>query len=70
MDLLNALDDSISILQQYPYSYKVYQPIKALENEYRFIPVRNYVVFYVVKEQVVEIHRVIYGKMDLTKLIK
>jgi toxin ParE1/3/4 len=70
MDLVNALDDSISMLQEYPYAYKVYQPIKDLGNEYRLLPVKNYVVFYVVKEQVVEIHRVVYAKMDLTKVIK
>ena len=70
MDLLNALDESISRLEQFPYSCKVYQPIKELENEYRLLPVKNYAVFYVVKEKVVEIHRVIYAKMDLTKIIK
>jgi toxin ParE1/3/4 len=70
LDLLNALDDSISMLQEYPYSYKVYLSIKELEIEYRLLPVKNYLVFYVVKEQVVEIHRVVYAKMDLTKVIK
>ncbi|MDI6602216.1 MAG: type II toxin-antitoxin system RelE/ParE family toxin, partial [Thermoanaerobacteraceae bacterium] len=48
----------------------VYYPEKSLENEYRVLPVKNYLVFYVVKEQVVEIHRVIYAKMDLSKVIK
>lgn len=70
LDLLNALDESISRLEQFPYSCKVYQPIKELETEYRLLPVKNYAVFYVVKEKVVEIHRVIYAKMDLTKIIK
>ncbi|MEW6623709.1 MAG: type II toxin-antitoxin system RelE/ParE family toxin [Bacillota bacterium] len=70
MDLLNALDESISRLKQFPYSCKVYQPIRELENEYRLLPVKNYAVFYVVKEKVVEIHRVVYAKMDLTKIIK
>lgn len=70
MDLLNALDDSISMLQYYPYSSKVYQPNKGLESEYRVLPVKNYVVFYVVKEQVVELHRVVYAKRDLTKVVK
>lgn len=70
MDLLDALDESISRLEQFPYSCKVYQPIKELENEYRLLPVKNYAVFYVVKELVVEIHRVVYAKMDLTKVIK
>lgn len=70
MDLLNAMDECISRLEQFPYSYKVYQPIRELNNEYRLLPVKNYAVFYVVKEKVVEIHRVIYAKIDLTKIIK
>lgn len=70
MDLLAALDESISRLEQFPYSCKVYQPIKVLKGEYRILPVKNYAVFYVVKEQVVEIHRVVYAKMDLSKIIK
>ena len=70
MDLLAAMDESISRLEQFPYSCKVYQPIKNLENEYRLLPVKNYAVFYVVKEQVVEIHRIVYAKMDLTMVIK
>ncbi len=70
MELLNALDESISKLEQFPYSCKVYHPIRELENEYRLLPVKNYAVFYVVKEKVVEIHRVVYARMDLTKIIK
>lgn len=70
MDLLNALDESISRLEQFPFSCRVYQPIKELENEYRLLSVNNYAVFYVVKEKVVEVHRVVYAKMDLTKIIK
>lgn len=65
-DLLDAIDSSISRLQHFPYSCKVYQPVKGLENEFRLLLVKNYAVFYVVKEHVVEIHRVIYSKMDLT----
>lgn len=42
MDLLNALDESIFRLQQFPYFCKVYHPIKDLENEYRLLPVKNY----------------------------
>jgi plasmid stabilization system protein ParE len=70
MDLINELDTFISRLAQFPYSCRVYQPEKSLKNEYRILPVKNYLVFYVVKEDVVEIHRVIYAKMNLTKIIK
>lgn len=70
MDLIDALDNSISRLQQFPLSCKVYQAIKPLEAEYRIMPVQNYLVFYVVAEQEIEIHRIIYAKMNLEKLIK
>jgi len=70
IDLLDTLDDTISKLQHFPYAFRVYQPIKSLEFEYRVIPVKNYLVLYVVTEFVVEIHRIIYAKMDLERLIK
>ena len=70
MDLIDALDSSIRLLQQFPYSYKVYQPIQPLETEYRILPVKNYLVFYVVTEDLVEIHRIIYSKMDIKNHIK
>jgi toxin ParE1/3/4 len=70
MDLVDALDNSICRLQQFPYSCKVYQPIEQIEAEYRMLPVKNYLIFYVVTEYEVEIHRIIYAKMDIKKLIK
>lgn len=70
MDLVDVLDNSISRLQQFPYSCKVYQAIEPLEAEYRMLPVKNYLVFYVVTEHDLEIHRIIYAKMNLEKLIK
>lgn len=69
IDLVDALESSISRLTQYPYSCMVYQPIKTLEDEYRLLPVNNYLVLYVVIDKVVEIRRIVYAKMDLTKLI-
>ena len=45
MDLLDALEAAILGLKQFPYSYRVYQPIKSLEDEYRLLPVKNYAVY-------------------------
>jgi len=56
IDLVDVLDTSISRLQQFPYSYKVYHALKPLDTEYRMLPVKNYLVFYVVTEHEVEIH--------------
>ncbi len=72
MDLLDAFDHSISLLQEFPYAHKIYRLVKRLEEEYRLLPVNNYAVFYVIREQekLVEIHSVQYAKMDLTRIIK
>jgi len=71
MDLLESLDTSISLLQDFPYDYKLFRTIKPLDEEYRLLPVKNYAVFYVVREheKIVEIHRVIYSKMNLNRII-
>ena len=70
MELLEVMEKSISRLERFPYSCKVYQPIKSLTEEYRLLPVKNYAVFYVVKEQAVEIHRIVYARIDLAGIIK
>ncbi|TYQ15328.1 UNVERIFIED_CONTAM: plasmid stabilization system protein ParE [Acetivibrio alkalicellulosi] len=71
MDLMESLDESISLLQDFPYAYKLFRGIRPLEEEYRLLPVKNHAVFYVVREheKIVEIHRVIYSMMDLNKII-
>lgn len=72
MDLMDAFDHSISLLQEFPYAHRVYRPIKPLVEEYRLLPVKNYDVFYLVREpeNLVEIHRVLYAKIDLIQRLK
>ena len=70
MDFIYILDKSILRLKQYPYSCKSYQPQEPLEVEYRFLTVKNYLVFFIVIENIVEIHRIIYAKMNLEKIIE
>ena len=68
-NLLDDLEISISRLRQFPFSFKIYQSVEPLETEYRMLPVKNYFVFYVVIENIVEIHRIIYARMNFEKLI-
>lgn len=70
MDFIEALDKSILRLKQYPYSCRLYQSQEPLEFEYRFLPVENYLVFYIVFENIIEIHRIVYAKINLKKIIK
>lgn len=71
-DLLDDFEHSIEILSKYPYSHRVYQPLKHLENEYRILPVNNYLFFYSVIEQekIVEVSRILFGRMNVDSLIK
>ena len=68
MDFIDIMESSISRLALFPYSCKVYQPLKQLCYEYRVLVVKNYLVFYIVTEHEVEIHRIVYSKMDIQKL--
>ena len=64
------LEKALLRLQEYPFSCSVY-PTPSLNGHYRFMPVRNYCVFYSVDEasQIVEISRVLYARMDIERMI-
>jgi plasmid stabilization system protein ParE len=69
----NFIDEAgkkIEELKTNPYSHRLYKPSKPIDTEYRLLRVKNYLIFYVVIDTTVEIHRVIYNKRDLSKIIK
>lgn len=72
VELMVALEKAIALLDQFPYAHPIYPLIKALDGEYRLLPVKNYAVFYLVKEpeKVVEIQRIIYAKMNFSRTFK
>lgn len=55
------------MLDQFPYAHQIYPLIKPLKAEYRLLPVKNYAVFYLVREpeKVVKIQRILYAKRIL-----
>ena len=72
-DFVDALDESVTLLEQFPYAYRIYQSTEVLEHEYRLFFVKNYAVliFYVVdaERRSVEIHRVIYARRNLAQAL-
>ena len=70
LNLLDELEKAINNLKILPLAHRLYRPIKPIQTEYRVLTVKNYLVFYVVLEETIEIHRIIYKKRDLSKLIK
>jgi toxin ParE1/3/4 len=68
-DLLNKIDESISNLKYFPYSGKKYITTGILKNEYRYLMVNHFLVFYTVYDNLVEIYRVIYSKRKYTNFL-
>ena len=71
LNLLDAFEQAANALKVFPYAHEVYKFSKPLSKEYRYVTVKNYIIFYTVFEdkKVVEIRRVLYGKMDFSKII-
>ena len=70
LNLLDELEKSITNLKEFPLAHRLYRPIKPIPTEYRVLTVKNYLVFYVVLENTIEIHRMIYKKRNLSQLVK
>ena len=70
LDLLDDLEKSINSLKDFPLAHRLYRPIKPIASQYRVFSVKNYLVFYIIHEEIIEIHRIIYKKRDLSQLIK
>jgi len=68
-DLLEKLENKIANLQYFPLAGKEFNVGRGLEDKYRVLIVENYLVFYVVYEDVVEIRRVINAKREYENLV-
>jgi len=51
-----------------PNSYEEYSSIKRMNTYYRLY-VKNYIVFYIVKDNIMEVRRILYNKRNFNKLI-
>ncbi|GHV81098.1 translation repressor RelE [Spirochaetia bacterium] len=69
LNLLDAIEAAIVTLKENPRRHRLYHPLKPISTEYRVMTVKNYLVFYVVLEGVIEIHRIIYKKRDFSQIL-
>lgn len=67
-NFISRFDDAIVNLEYFPSSGAAYRGSKGLENQYRFLVVDHYLVFYIVNISTVVIHRVIYARRKLDEL--
>lgn len=66
-DLLDAFDEVVRSIAQFPYAYELYRTDRPMLDEIRKVPVKNYVLYYAVYQDRVEIRRFIHGRRDRSK---
>ena len=67
--LLDRVEEAILDHAKAPTMAQVYKTTRQRPLPYYWFPVGNYMVFYVVFDDVMEVRRLIYGARDLTKML-
>ena len=67
---INSIENELSQLSANPHNHRIYQPLKPITAEYRALPVQNYLIFYLVSGNAIEIHRAIYARRKLPQAPK
>ena len=66
-ELLDEFDDKIRHIAEFPYAFELYRTDRPMIDEIRKVPVGNYVLYYAVFEDRVEIRRFLHGRRDRSK---
>jgi len=69
LNLLDNIDESISKLELFPHMGTVPKDTRLQSLGYRMLIIQNHLVFYIVMDDIVEIHRIISGKRKYSFLL-
>ena len=69
-DLLSAFEDAVQRIAEFPYAFELYRTDRPMKDEIRKAPVKNYVLYYAVFRDRVEIRRFLHGRRDRSKGIE
>ena len=67
--LLGRIEKSLQSLQEHPDIGRIPDDIELLKLGYRYLIVDDYLVFYVVDERTIMVHRIIHGARDYKSLL-
>lgn len=67
--LVNDVEAAILERSKFPLSFEPYHSKRKRENPYYRIYVRNYTIYYVVIDDVMEVRRILYGARDISKIL-
>ena len=69
-DLLNEFDKTVQQIALFPYACELYHTDRPMKDEIRKVPVKNYVLYYAVFQDRVEIRRFLHSRRDRSKIIE
>ena len=68
-ETVNAILDGTESLEGFPFVGSLVEGIPFLNEEYRFLTVRNYLIFYRVTDTQIFVDRILYKKRDYGQLL-
>ena len=68
-DLLKEFDRTVQQIARFPYACELYRTDRPMKDEIRKVPIKNYVLYYAVFPDYVEIRRFLHGRRDRSKEI-
>ncbi|MFA5881118.1 MAG: type II toxin-antitoxin system RelE/ParE family toxin [Eubacteriales bacterium] len=69
INFIDQIDETISKLEDFPLMGQIPKDRRLQSQNYRMLIIGNYLVFYAVKDTVVEIRRILHGKRKYCFLI-
>ena len=63
-DLLAEFDKTVNRIAEYPYSCELYRTDRPMKDEIRKVTVKNYVLYYAVFRDSIEIRRFLHGRRN------
>ncbi len=66
---VDKLDQYIGNLETHPFLGRIPRDEKLKNSGYRILVIESYLVFYIVRDKTVEIHRVIHGSRNLDAIL-
>lgn len=66
-DLLDEFDKTVQQIAQFPYAHELYRTDRPIKDEIRKVPIKNYVLYYAVFPERIEIRRFLHGRRDRSK---
>ena len=72
ISLSKCFINAANSILEFPYGLSEYKPTSKLNNVYRSIRIKNFLMFYTIneKKKIITIVRVLYQKMDITSILE